>query len=165
MEQKKKKMSDEEVTALLKTSAKKRRTRKSTILLFWLALFLIPIGLAIWWFWPTPPPPHLLIVAFDHLCLPGEEVQLQARLTPQKDEDPAARLGGWPIEFQEQQEIRVPGQPLWQYNTKSTAAGTASAMKNVRNSSLSRRSSQCLSSLRRRSFTSPLSAGSRRRGP
>jgi hypothetical protein len=128
MPENKKRISADQAVALLKASAKKRRVSRWTILAFVLLLFGVPLGLAAWYFWPRPGPPRMLIVAFDELALPGDEVRLHAQLEPLPDEQPVTRLSGWNIAFLEKSSAFVPGQQVWQAATKSDEAGSATEL-------------------------------------
>lgn len=77
---------EDEWTGLLRASVRRKRPWTWLSLTITLLVLAIPVGLIVWWIFPTPGPPALKLTAFDALSQPAEKVNLRARL---ETEDPA----------------------------------------------------------------------------
>src|SRR5947209_17464231 len=84
----------EQMTAQLKTAVRGRRPWRLAIAAAVLLLFAVPVGLALWFFWPRGPGPDLEIVAFDDLCLTDDTPTLRVHLGVAGDQPDDSRVLG-----------------------------------------------------------------------
>jgi hypothetical protein len=113
---------DEKMVALLRAGVRRRRPWTP---LTWLIVFLflaVPIGLAVWCFWPRPEPPNLVVAAFDTLVLQGEKAVCRGQLEPVERDRAGVRLGGHELVFEEQ----PPGPQAGRQAAQTTPEGHAS---------------------------------------
>jgi hypothetical protein len=78
---------------------RRRRTPVRTVVLV-CALVLLAAAVG-WWLWPRPALPPLIVVAFDQVALPQENVRLCARVGPVDGQSTTANLAGCELYFQE----------------------------------------------------------------
>jgi hypothetical protein len=118
-------LSDEEITRLLREGARQRPPWTWRGVLFWLLLLALPLVLLFWMFRPTPPLPQLLVLTFDQVATPGQEVTLRGQLWPAEDEARDAPLGDRDVAFVINAAPLQP--PAWRVETTSSADGSATA--------------------------------------
>jgi len=123
MKPKKSSLPDDELTMRLRAAARKKRPWTWLGLVITFVIVAVPLGLFAWWVWPRPVPPPLIVLTFDALGLPGEELVLRARLEPKEEDAAGAILEGWDIVFEEVPPR--PGGPARSEKTTSDANGEA----------------------------------------
>jgi hypothetical protein len=111
------------ILLLAKASFTGRRRPSLITLLVCLAVLVLLIGVLTWRLWPQPSLPQLILVAFDQLALPDEEVAVTAALEPTRSSESQRNLSGCPLYFQD----LATGERLGK--VKTDAFGAASVMK------------------------------------
>lgn len=127
MAEQKKRLSEEQVTAMLKTGAKKRRPKRLTMFVVLFVLFILPLALLTWWFWPRPTPPRLIVIAFDHFAAPGQNLTIRTQLESPPDAEGEVRLTNWPVYFQEQRLLPIAGKSAWEAKGETDNKGIVTA--------------------------------------